>query len=171
MTFEEAKQTFIETWGTMSSSWGINKSMAQIHALLLASRKPLNTDDIMLELSVSRGNVSMSLKSLQEWDLIYKTHLKKDRKDYYIAEKDMWLVATRIMAERRRQEIETMLKAIKPLRSIEDRHAAPKELQEFNNVITNVYSIAKTSNRFLKAVGSHKKLKVIKTLNKLGKKG
>jgi DNA-binding transcriptional regulator GbsR (MarR family) len=169
MTFEQAKKSFINTWGAMSTSWGVNKSMAQIHALLLASKTPLNTDEIMQELVISRGNVSMSLKSLQEWNLIYKTYVRDSRKDYYIAEKDMWLVATRIIEERRRREVENMLQSIKPLRSIKDNEAASTDLQEFNNMIDNLYSITKMSNRFLKSVNNSKKLKVIKTLNKFGR--
>ena len=169
MTYDEAKRTLIATWGAMSSSWGINKSMAQIHALLLASRKPMNTDDMMEELGISRGNVSMSVNSLQEWGLIYKTYLKGSRKDFYVAEKDMWLVGTRILEERRRKELETMLRAIKPLRNIEDTDAPPKDIRDFNHMINELHDMTKVCNRFLAGVGTSKKLKVLKVLNKISK--
>ena len=74
----------------MASAWGINKTMAQIHALLYAENEPLDTDTIMEQLSISRGNANMNLRNLVQWQLVNKVHFKGKRKDYYTAEKDVW---------------------------------------------------------------------------------
>lgn len=74
MTLPEAKQKFIQTWGTLGSKWGINRTMAQVHALLLISAHSLSADDIMETLSISRGNANMNLRALIDWGLIQKEH-------------------------------------------------------------------------------------------------
>ena len=78
MKFEEAKNEFIQSWGKLGSSWGINKAMAQIHALLIISPEGLCTEDIMHELKISRGNASMNLRALMEWGIVEK-ELRKGR--------------------------------------------------------------------------------------------
>ena len=83
MHFEEAKKQFVQSWGTFGSDWGINKAMAQVHALLLISPKPLCTDEIMEELKISRGNANMTLRSLLDWGIIYKVIKPGERKEYF----------------------------------------------------------------------------------------
>ena len=87
MNYSASREKFIETWGTLGSQWGINKSIAQIQALLLIAPSPLTTDDIMEELKMSRGNASMSIRQLLDWGIIYKKSIAGDRKEYFIAEK------------------------------------------------------------------------------------
>ncbi len=89
----------------MASTWGINRTMAKIHALLYCVEQPLNTDQIMERLDVSRGNANMNLRSLVDWDLVTKTQRSGSRKDYYRAEKDVWQITARIIEERQRREI------------------------------------------------------------------
>src|SRR5215216_1590631 len=89
MKYLEAKEKFIETWGVLGSQWGVNKTIAQIQALLLISANPLSTDDIMAELTISRGNANMSLRELLDWGIIYKKTIAGDRKEYFVAEKDV----------------------------------------------------------------------------------
>ncbi|MDZ7681329.1 MAG: hypothetical protein U5J63_06325 [Fodinibius sp.] len=86
-THEEALEQFILLWGEMASAWGINHTMAQIHALLYAESDPLDTDAIMEQLDISRGNANMNLRNLLQWQLIHKVHFKGKRRDYYTAEK------------------------------------------------------------------------------------
>ena len=105
MEYKEAKQKFINSWGTLGSSWGLNKTMAQIHALLMVSPEPLNMEDIMEELAISRGNASMNLKALMEWGIVFKDFKKGDRRDYFYSEKDVWKLAAQISKERRRREL------------------------------------------------------------------
>jgi DNA-binding transcriptional regulator GbsR (MarR family) len=93
-------------WGEMASRWGISRSVAQIHALLFLSPKPLTADDIAETLNVARSNVSVSLKELQTWDLVTVTHVLGDRRDYFLARKDIWEVLTTIVDGRKRREID-----------------------------------------------------------------
>jgi len=101
----EAVDRFISLWGDMASTWGINRTMAKIHALLYCAERPLNTDQIMERLGVSRGNANMNLHSLVDWGLVAKTRPAESRKDYYEAEKDVWQITARIIEERQRREV------------------------------------------------------------------
>ncbi|MEQ8808221.1 MAG: helix-turn-helix domain-containing protein [Imperialibacter sp.] len=87
MEYNEAKRKFIEAWGTLGSSWGINRAMAQMHALLLISTKPLSTEDIMEELQISRGNVNMNIRALMDWGIVQKEHKIGERKEFFSADK------------------------------------------------------------------------------------
>ena len=104
-THRKASEQFVQLWGEMASAWGINKTMAQIHALLYAERDPLNTDMIMKALGVSRGNVNMNLRNLMQWQLIEKVAIEGNRKDYYTAEKDVWNIVAILIEERQQREI------------------------------------------------------------------
>lgn len=109
---EHALQSFILLWGEMATHWGINRTMAQIHALLYASEHPLDTDEIMDRLDISRGNANMNLRSLADWDLVRKVNQPGSRKDYYIAEKDIWKISSTIIEERHRREIKPVEDAL-----------------------------------------------------------
>ena len=109
---QEALAQFIQLWGEMASYWGINRTMAQIHALLYASERPLDTDEIMARLDISRGNANMNLRALVDWNLVTKSQLPGSRKDYYAAEKDVWTITTTIIEQRRRQEIMPVQQAL-----------------------------------------------------------
>lgn len=116
---QAALDEFVRFWGEMATHWGINRTMAQIHALLYASERPLDTDEIMARLDISRGNANMNLRALLDWNLITKSQLPGSRKDYYAAEKDVWTITTTIIEERRKQEIlpvqETLARCAKTL--------------------------------------------------------
>jgi DNA-binding transcriptional regulator GbsR (MarR family) len=109
---QEALQRFILFWGEMASSWGINRTMAQIHALLYASERPLDTDEIMQRLQISRGNANMNLRSLINWNLVRKIHLPRSRKDYFAAEKDVWEITAQIVREREKREIRPVMQQL-----------------------------------------------------------
>ncbi|MCS3757549.1 GbsR/MarR family transcriptional regulator [Salinibacter ruber] len=100
-----AVDRFVSLWGEMASTWGINRTMARIHALLYCAGRPLSTDEVMECLEVSRGNASMNLRSLVDWNLVDKTHRSGSRKDYYRAETDVWQITARIIEERQRREV------------------------------------------------------------------
>lgn len=84
------RKEFIELWGDMGARWGVPRSMTELHALLYIVGSPMNTDEIMKQLSISRGNASMTLRTLLDWGIINRTHKHDDRKDYYSAEQDVW---------------------------------------------------------------------------------
>ena len=139
MKFDEAKKQFIQTWGTLGSEWGINRSMAQVHALLLIAPQPLTTDDIMKELQISRGNANMNLRDLINWTLVRKELLPGDRKEYFVAEKDIWEIARRIAAERKRREIEPVKKTLEQLKGVEGDQKK-KEIKEFSSMMNQLSS-------------------------------
>ena len=112
----EAQERFIESWGQMGPSWGISRTMAEAHALLYITGSPLNTDDVMERLRISRGNASMSLRALQEWGLISRVHKRGDRKEYFQAEQDAWAIARTIMRERLRREVLPLLQSLYEIR-------------------------------------------------------
>ncbi len=103
--YEEAVERFIVFWGEMGSNWGINRTMAQIHALLYCSEEPLDTDAIMERLQISRGNANMNLRALVDWSLAHKVSRPGSRKDFFSAEKDVWTITAQIIKERQRREI------------------------------------------------------------------
>ena len=113
---QEALERFILFWGEMASNWGINRTMAQIHALLYAAEKSLDTDTIMQRLQISRGNANMNLHSLVNWNLVRKVHRPGSRKDYYVAEKDVWHITAQIIRERERREIGPVMQQLQECR-------------------------------------------------------
>ena len=141
MKLPEAKQQFINSWGILGSQWGINRTMAQVHSLLLVSSKPLSTDDIMEQLNISRGNSNMNVRDLMEWGLVDKVIVPGDRKEYFTAEKDIWKVATRIMYQRKKRELDPMMKVLNQISDVEgDKRNA--EIRAFTETIDNIKKFA-----------------------------
>lgn len=101
----EARDEFVSQWGAIGSAWGINRTMAQIHALLMVTPRPLTTDEIMDDLKVSRGNAHGNLRELVSWGLIRSVVRKGERKEYFEAEKDTWKMFCIVVRERRRREL------------------------------------------------------------------
>lgn len=145
MEFQEAKKQFIQAWGTLGSEWGINRTMAQIHALLLISTYARCTEDIMIELNISRGNANMNLRELINWNLINKELIPGDRKEYFIAEKDIWEIGRIIASERKRREIEPILKVLNSLKDVENT-SKNVDIKSFNETISNLSSFVSKMN-------------------------
>lgn len=112
-----ARNLFIRRWGEMGATWGISRTMAEVHALLFITSEPLCTDDIMEQLQVSRGNASMNLRQLVNWGLIRRTHLRGDRKEYFVSDLDAWEMFETITRERRRREVEPIIETIERCRT------------------------------------------------------
>ena len=104
----DGRQEFIELWGDMGARWGVPRSMTELHALLYIVGTPMNTDEIMKQLSISRGNASMTLRTLLDWGIITRAHRPDDRKDYYIAEQDVWKLFATVARARKRRELEPL---------------------------------------------------------------
>ena len=104
-----SRDEFVAQWGALGTQWGINRTMAQIHALLMTSSRSMCTDEVMEELAISRGNAHANLKELVAWGLLRMIVVKGDRRDYYEAEKDVWEIFRIIARERKRREIEPAL--------------------------------------------------------------
>jgi len=127
MTQQEKKEKFIQSWGALGSNWGINRTMAQIHALLLISAKPLSAQAIKDELKISVGNANMNIRALIDWGLVHKKLIPGERKEFFIAEKDMWEVVKKIIIQRKKKELEPILKM---LGDINISEMDPKNLEE-----------------------------------------
>lgn len=110
---DDAKNEFVTQWGALGTQWGINRTMAQIHALLMISTQPLSTDEVMLELEISRGNAHTNLKELVVWGLVRIIVKKGDRREYFEAEKDVWKIFTTVARERKRREIDPALAVLR----------------------------------------------------------
>ena len=138
MKYSEGREKFIETWGTLGSQWGVNKSIAQVQALLLVSPKPLSTDEIMAELKISRGNANMSIRQLLDWGIVYKKSVAGDRKEYFIAEKDVWKWALKIGNVRKQRELNPVLDVLKEISEgtekakTEEEKEFAKQIKELN---------------------------------------
>lgn len=124
-------KAFILHWGEMGTQWGVNRSVAQIHALLYLSNTPLHAEQIVDTLGLARSNVSTALKELLSYAIVRRVHVEGDRRDHFVAETDLWEMLLRIAAERKRREIDP---TIQLLRQLSERLAAdpdaPPQLRE-----------------------------------------
>ncbi len=148
MKLSEAKQQFISSWGAFGSHWGINRTMAQIHALLMISPDPITQDDIMEELTISRGNVNMNIRDLISWGLVDRVILSGERKEYFTAEKDIWKVATQIIKERKKRELDPMLKLLAQLEQI-DGDKKNKDVKQFIETISSIKKLGSHADKML----------------------
>ncbi|ANI88373.1 transcriptional regulator [Arachidicoccus ginsenosidimutans] len=138
MNIQESQKKFIETWGHLGSQWGINKSVAQIHALLLISPEPITTEQIMQELVISRGNANMGLRQLIDyWGIVYKKSVAGDRKEYFVAEKDIWKWSHKIGSVRKKRELDPVLEVLSELKQVKNTDKTA-EGKEFVTQIANI---------------------------------
>lgn len=140
MQYNEAKQKFIHAWGTLGSNWGINKAMAQIHALLLLATEPMAAEEIMSELKMSRGNVNMNLRALMDWGIVKKEHKVGERKEYFSTGKDVWELAKQVSRERRRREIEPILNVLAEVQNVSGDNK--KAVAEFKALTKELYDFS-----------------------------
>ena len=140
MQYEDARHRFIQAWGTLGSNWGINRTMAQIHALLLISEKPLSTEQIMEDLSISRGNANMNLRALIDWGIVFKELIPGERKEYFRSDKDVWALARHIARERKKRELEPIQHILNQIKEVEGKPGA--ELDEFKQVTEDLRDFA-----------------------------
>ncbi len=148
MKLTEAKQQFISSWGAFGTHWGINRTMAQIHALLLISPDPITQDDMMDQLNISRGNTNMNIRELINWGLVERILLPGERKEYFIAEKDIWKVVKLIVKERKKRELEPMLLLLDKLEAVEG-DKRDKEIKSFVETISGIKKLSKQANKTL----------------------
>ncbi len=148
MKLTEAKQQFISSWGAFGTHWGINRTMAQIHALLLISPEPLTQDDIMEELNISRGNTNMNIRELINWGLVDRVLIAGERKEFFSAEKDIWKVVKQIVKERKKRELEPMLQLLDKLEAV-DGDKKDKEVKTFVDTISGIKKLGKQADKTL----------------------
>ncbi len=136
---------FIESWGSMGVLWGINRSMARIHAFLLTSEEPKDLDTMAESLKISRGNASMSLKELRSWGVIQRVHLPGERRDYYVAEYDAMKMFFEIVSERKRREFDPALHALRLLLA----EANTEKYKKTHARLTDIENLMTTVDRIL----------------------
>ena len=148
MDLQEGKGKFIQAWGTLGSHWGINRTMAQIHALLLVSPKPMSAEAIMADLKISRGNANMNIRALIDWGLVYKELVPGQRKEFFIAEKDMWEVVRKVTIQRKKKELEPILKVLQEITQVEET-PGNEETEEFSKVVKDINLFASKADTTL----------------------
>lgn len=148
MKLTEAKQQFISSWGAFGTHWGINRTMAQIHALLLISPDPLTQDDMMTELNISRGNTNMNIRELINWGLVERVILPGERKEYFTAEKDIWKVVKQIVKERKKRELEPMMQLLDKLEDVEG-DKKDKKVKTFIDTVSSIKRLGLQADKTL----------------------
>ena len=141
------QEKFILHWGEMGTRWGINRTVAQIHALLYLSPQPLHAEEIARLLSVARSNVSASLRELQSWGIVRIAHVLGDRRDHFESLKDVWQMFQIIVEERKRREVDPTIAMLKACEAElkqtgpADNYTAARlsEMTEFFETTTSVY--------------------------------
>jgi DNA-binding transcriptional regulator GbsR (MarR family) len=133
-TLSSIQQKFILHWGEMGTRWGINRTVAQIHALLYISPKPLNAEEIAETLSVARSNVSTSLKELQGWGIVKLVHVLGDKRDHFESMQDVWEMFRRVLDERKRREIDPTLEMLRECLAEADRQKDAFSMQRLGQL-------------------------------------
>src|ERR1700712_1419070 len=151
MELAEGKQKFIEAWGKLGSEWGINRTMAQVHALLMVSPEALTTEEIMEELCISRGNANMTLRDLIGWGLVEKQHKPGERKEFFFADKDVWNIARQVAKERRKRELDPVIKILDELSKVQGDAKDPA-FKTFNKSVTDINKLAKNVDKTLETM-------------------
>lgn len=170
--YEVAKDKFTLHWGEMGTKWGINKTMAQVHALLFISENPLSAEDIMEELQISRGNTSMSLRELMNWGVVTKKHIKGERKEYYTTEKDAWEFFKIISRERKKREIDPTITVLHEIMTDLDDAKQP-ESDYARRQIASLLELVDTGDQlynYIEDLNPSKLLKLVGQVTKLAQK-
>lgn len=147
MHFEEAKQKFLQAWGALGSSWGVPRTMSQIHALLMVSPRPMSTEEIMDELNISRGNCNMNVRALIDWGLVQKELKAGQRKEFFVAEKDIWQVTKQVMQERRKRELEPLARILDQVSEYEG--GDPHDTEEFDARLKEIKKMSQNADRLM----------------------
>ncbi|WP_027418993.1 GbsR/MarR family transcriptional regulator [Crocinitomix catalasitica] len=168
MTLEEAKMEFVQTWGTIGSAWGIPRSMAQIHALLLANKESLSTEEVMETIQLSRGNVNINMRELINWKLVHKQSKLGERKEFFTAQHDIMAMAKNIVEERKRRELQPVQELLRQLRS-ETLEGDNAEIEHFQNLMQElddfIQQLDQLSEIWLKLKDNYFFKKMIKTMS------
>ncbi len=146
MKLDEAKIKFIQTWGALGSNWGISKTMAQVHALLMISKEPLCTEEIMETLNISRGNTNMTVRSLIDWGLVYREVKVGDRREFFRGEKDIYKVGKQIVKIRREREVQPVINLLNSLQEIDENN---NESEEFKKQMKEIADFTKRSDELV----------------------
>lgn len=140
MDYKEGHEKFIQAWGALGTNWGINRTMAQIHALLLVSPNSLSAEGVMEGLKISRGNANMNLRALMDWGLVHKELIPGERKEFFVAEKNMTEIVKAITSQRKKKELEPLIRTLDELAQVTGD--SPEE-KEFEKVVKDFQMFSK----------------------------
>jgi len=157
---DAAKEDYLTQWGALGSAWGVNRTMSRIHALLMISPDPLNTDEIMEELGISRGNAHGNLKELLAWGLVHSVQPKGERKEHFEAEKVVWNVVQRIATQRRRREVEPAIQVLER-RLEQTKGLRDSEARAFRRQLKELHRFARLGERAMRRVEKREMGKVL----------
>lgn len=150
-----AREEFVAQWGAMGSQWGINRTMAQIHALMMTAVEPIGTDEVMAELEISRGNAHTNLKELVAWGLLRVVVKKGERREFFEAEKDVWKIFTIVTRERKKREIDPALAVLNRCAE-RTRDLASEEAKAFHSQMRQLEEFVGFASRVADRVGAMK---------------
>ena len=162
----EAREEFVSQWGTIGSAWGINRTMAQIHALLMTSSRPLSTDEIMEELRISRGNANTNLRDLAGWGLVRTVLRKGERKEYFEAEKAVWKMFCIIARERKRREISPAMEVLERC-AARTKGLKSQDARDFHAQIRSLLDFLRVAERVLEGISASEQSRVMKLAARL----
>jgi DNA-binding transcriptional regulator GbsR (MarR family) len=154
MLLTDAEEKFINAWGTLGSNWGISRTLAMTHALLLITPDLMNTDQVMEKLQISRGNANANLRELMDWGLIRKEIKTGDRKEYFFAEKDIYKVFRLVVKERRKRELEPIFQVLEEVTDIDsqEKKDRPEETKYFLQTIKNIQDFTNKADKVTKTI-------------------
>lgn len=153
----EGQEKFIALWGDMGARWGVPRSMTELHAMLYIVGESMNTDEIMKKLSISRGNASMTLRTLLDWGIVTRSHKRDDRKDYYTAEQDVWKLFATVARARKRRELEPLASTLQALANTlkgVDTSEVVAQRKRLESMLEFIVQFDGISERFLSMGGS-----------------
>ena len=155
-----ARDEFVAQWGAMGSAWGINRTMAQIHALLITVPGPMTTDEIMEDLKISRGNAHGNLRELVSWGLIRSVIRKGERREYFEAEKDVWKMFCIVMRERSRRELRPAMTVLQDC-AARTRGLKGPEATAFNEQIKGLSDFLSLADTVIAKISASEQSKVV----------
>jgi DNA-binding transcriptional regulator GbsR (MarR family) len=123
----------------MSTQWGVSRAMAEIHGLLLVTTEPISAEEIMETLKMSRGNVHINVHALMDWNLIQKVLKVGERREYFVAEKDIWTITRNIMIQRKKRELEPLLKNLDELSNVKGEG---EEIENFRKMVKDIKMVS-----------------------------
>jgi DNA-binding transcriptional regulator GbsR (MarR family) len=155
-----ARSEFLARWGALGPAWGVSRTMSQIHALLMVAPEAHNTDQIMEELQISRGNAHTNIAELCDWGLLRKVKRPGERKDYYEAEKDVWRVIQCITRARKRKELEPVLQTLEDCLE-QTRGLKDAGSRAFREQLTELHRFAKLGDNVMRSVSEGRSSRIL----------
>lgn len=169
-SLQDIQDQFIAEWAVLGQAWGINRTMAQIQALFLCQSEPMNTDQVMEKLAISRGNAHANIKELLSWNLLKKVVIKGDRKEYFVGEQDPWKIFCKVARERRRREIEPLLQTLEGI-SNSLAEQPEDEANVFKEQVDRIARFAEMGNQVLERIAHSEESRITRWFLQLaGKK-